>query len=122
MQLTFSLRHLCYIANFIADKELWYDVKSSYKADATPDAVTVNGINAQDIISIYNQISSMRHGLAKAINDEIRQALLPQVLNAQGQPKDEECAALVQWITAYETSNATELQNMIDNGLQQLKA
>lgn len=122
MQLTFSARHIGYIANYITDMELWYKVKSSFKKDETPEAITVEGLTAQDVIGVYNQISGQRHGLAKAINDEIKQALLPQVLNAQGQPKDNDCAALVAWLQQYEASNADELQRMIDNGLSKLSA
>lgn len=122
MTLTFSTPHLGYIANFLSDKHLFFKVKSAWiAAGSDPASIAISGLSVQDVIGVYSQISSMREGLAADINQEIKAALLPQLLNAEtGQPKDEECAALLQWIQQFTAGNAQEKLMMIEAGLAEL--
>lgn len=122
MTLTFSTNHLGWIAQFVSDKHLFFKVKSAWiSAGSDPASIAISGLSVQDVIGVYSQISSMREGLAADINQEIKAALLPQLLNTEtGQPKDEECASLLQWIRQFTAGNAQEKLMMIEAGLAEL--
>ena len=122
MTLTFSTNLLGYITNFLSDKHLFFKVKSAYmNMPQGAASLTIPNLSVDDVTSVYQQISSMREGLAADINLEIKAALLPQLLNAEtGQPKDEECATLLQWIQQFTAENAQEKLRMIEAGLAEL--
>jgi len=113
---------LGYIANFLSDKHLFFKVKTAYNsAPENATEITIPHLTLDEVSSVYKQISSMREGLAADINQEIKAALLPQLLNAEtGQPKDEECATLLQWIQQFTAENAQEKLLMIEAGLAEL--
>ena len=120
MNLTFSTEHLAFITNFCQEKNLFFKVKSGFKAANGSGSVTVTGITPQEVISIYPQISETPESVAGIINNEIKQALLPQLVDNNGQPKGTEEAGLISWIQQYTSYAYDRKLAMINNGLAEL--
>lgn len=119
MTLTFSTNHLGWIAQFVSDKQLFFKIKTAWLA-SNKTSITIPNLTVQEVISTYSQISSQSEGLAAQINAEIDDALMPQLLNAQGQPVSDEAAQILAWIADYKGSNAAQRQNQIDRSIEAL--
>lgn len=119
MTLTFSANHLAWIAQFAADRQLFFKIKTAWLA-SNKTSITIPNLTVQEVTNTYGFISAQAEGIAARINAEIDDALMPQLLNAQGNPVSDEAAQIIMWIADYKGSNDAQRQSQIDRSIEAL--